>query len=423
MNARQNNAGLILALALVVGGCASSAPIHDVQPGDRPALETDEAGLWQMVERDEFKLRTSAEVIRDPALEDYLESVTCRVAPDYCADVRVYVLPSHRLQAFMMPNGTMVLFTGLLLRLENEAQLAAIIGHEIAHYAKRHSLQRYRALRGKTGALQTVASVVSAGAGVAAASANSAAAAGQYGRAIEHAELARSIANVGSAVLASMEYYAVMSQLTFSRDQESESDALGVAWMHTAGYDPATFADVWTLLESEEALVDGRVPTFLRTHPPPADRRQRVNALSAALPGQTLRATSRNATEYRTQVAPFRNAWLHYARQGLSFRLEEALIQRQRELGAPAGLVSFHEAEMYRKRDAEGDRQRALEKYREAVANGDCPPEAFREFGLALWDAGRHGEARGAFERYLDADPDAVDYAMIESYIEELPRP
>ena len=61
-------------LLLLLAACAS-APVDDVQPGDRPGLETDEAGLWQMVERDEFRLRTSREVIRAPGLQSYLESV------------------------------------------------------------------------------------------------------------------------------------------------------------------------------------------------------------------------------------------------------------------------------------------------------------------------------------------------------------
>ena len=227
------------ALMLLTLGACATAPATDVQPGVRPALDTDEAGLWQMVDRDEFRLRTSSEVIRDSSLQNYLEGVLCRVVPDYCADIRIYLLPSPMLNAYMQPNGTMVLFTGLLLRLEDESQLAAIMGHEVAHFIRRHSLQQYRAWRAKAGAWQTVASIVSAGAGVAAANANAAASAGRYGRAIEQANLARSIADIGSAVLTSLEFYAITTQLAFSREQESESDALGISWMNKAGYDPA----------------------------------------------------------------------------------------------------------------------------------------------------------------------------------------
>ena len=141
-----------------------------------------------------------------------------RVAPDYCSDVRIYVLPSPLLNAWMMPNGTMALYTGLLLRLENEAQLAAIIGHEVAHYTRRHSLQRYRAWRANAGTLQTVASIVSAGAGVAAANANAAASAGQYGRAIDRPNWPAP-SRTWAAVLRSLEFYSIMSQLSFSANR------------------------------------------------------------------------------------------------------------------------------------------------------------------------------------------------------------
>ena len=414
-----NRHAVIASLLLIVSGCAA-APVGDAQPGERPSLETDEAGLWQMVERDEFRLQTSAEVIRDQELQSYLDGVLCRVAPDYCGDIRIYVIPSYGFNAFMMPNGTMGVFTGLLLRLENEAQLAAILGHEVAHYTRRHSLQAWRAWRAKAGTWQTVASIVSAGAGVAAANANAAAASGQYGRAIEQAELARSIANVGSAVLTTLEYYAVFSQLAYSRQNESESDALGLKMMHAGGYDPATAAEAWQVLETEEALDDGYVPAFLRTHPPPGDRKARIAAQSADLEPDQTHALARNGAAYRERIAPFRHAWLRYARSGLSPTFEAALLERQRQIGVPAGLLSFHEADMYRKRGGEGDDERALAAFRKALEGPGCPAEAHREYGLALWDAGLRQSARQAFEDYLDADPDAVDHAMIESYIEEL---
>ncbi|MDE0443038.1 MAG: M48 family metallopeptidase [Gammaproteobacteria bacterium] len=142
-------------LFLGLSACASQ-PVDDASPGERPATDTDEAGLWQMLERDEYKLQTSTGVVRDPALQAYLESVLCRVVRDHCADIRLYVLPGGGMNAAMAPNGMMLVFTGLLVRLENEAQLAAVLGHEAAHYVKRHTLQRWRDLRARTATLHTL---------------------------------------------------------------------------------------------------------------------------------------------------------------------------------------------------------------------------------------------------------------------------
>lgn len=120
------------------------------------------------------------------------------------------------------------------------------------------------------------------------------------------------------------------------------------------------------------------------------------------------------------QVAPFRNAWLHLARRGLDHDLKEALMDRQRQIGVPGGLVAFHEALMYRARDDAGDAERALAAFAKAARGGDCPPEMWREYGLALWDVMRTEEARRAFEDYLAAVPSAADRAMVAAYVAEL---
>ena len=148
-----------LALPLTLAACASP-PLGDAQPGQRPSDDTDEAGLWHTLERDEYKLRTSTAVIREKALQSYLESVLCRVAPAYCADIRVYVLPSSQFGAAMTPNGMLLVYSGLLVRLENEAQLAAVLGHEVGHYVKRHTLEQWRRLGSRFGAIETVSTVL-----------------------------------------------------------------------------------------------------------------------------------------------------------------------------------------------------------------------------------------------------------------------
>ena len=411
----------VILLLAYVSGCAS-APISHTQPGVRPDDTTDEAGLWQMVERDEYQLQTSSEVIRDEQLQTYLEHVLCRVVLKYCDDIRIYVLPGSMLNAYMQPNGTMVVFTGLLLRLKNEAELAAIFGHEVAHYTKRHSLQQYRAWRTKTGAMQSVASLVYAGAGIASTNANAAANTGQYGRAIEHAERSRQILNVGSAVLSSLAYYAISSQMAFSRDQEREADALGASWSYNAGYDPNAFAAIMEVMEKEEALIDTDVPTFLRGHPVPGERKKSLSAQAGVLHSHRVESTNdeQSKDSYFEMIAPFRNSWLHEARRGLNADLESALLQRQREIGVPPGLVSFHEADMYREHHPDAQPETLLGLFSDAVLEEGYPPEGFREYGFVLMDAARAAEAVEALETYLREVPNAIDRAVISSYIDEL---
>ena len=143
------------ALALVwllATGCATQ-PVTDVEPGQRPPLESEEAGFWMQMDRVEERVRTSGRVVRDEDLNAYVREILCRLVEDYCGDIRFYIVRHPYFNASMGPNGAMQIWTGLLLRVQNEAQLAAVLGHELTHYLRRHTLQRWRDIRAKTDAL------------------------------------------------------------------------------------------------------------------------------------------------------------------------------------------------------------------------------------------------------------------------------
>ena len=129
------------ALAALLLGCAQ-VPSGDLQPGERPGLETTEAGLWMLMDKMEERLKTSGRVVEDDALDAYMRDIVCRLEPAHCPHIRIYVVDVPYFNANMAPNGMMQVWTGLLVRTENEAQLAFVLGHELAHYVRRHSLQR-----------------------------------------------------------------------------------------------------------------------------------------------------------------------------------------------------------------------------------------------------------------------------------------
>ena len=120
------------------GDAATAPSVADYQPQG-----TDERGLWMEMEEAERTLKTSDFVIRDSALNAYVASgVLCRtVGAERCKAARVYIVRTPYFNANMAPNGMMQVWSGLLLRTRNEAQLAAVLGHEFAHFEQRHSLQ------------------------------------------------------------------------------------------------------------------------------------------------------------------------------------------------------------------------------------------------------------------------------------------
>jgi len=155
------------------------------------------------MDRAEEKLKTSGDLARDEALNAYLRKIMCDLAPDHCGDMRVYLVRIPYLNATMAPNGAMQVWTGLLLRVRNEAPLATILGYEIGHYLRRHGLQRMRDVIDKTGALVFV-------------------------------QLATLVAGVPLAGDLIQTLTAARIQ-AFGRDQEREADGYGIALMSRAG--------------------------------------------------------------------------------------------------------------------------------------------------------------------------------------------
>src|SRR5690348_5115176 len=114
-------------------GCRSTSvpPVGAEGPGFTPA--SDERRLWDQAKEEERKLRDKAPLYQDPLLEDYLNQVAGRLAPpelqgQEAIRLRVYVIRDPTLNAFTYPTGSIYVHTGLLARLENEAQLAVVLG-------------------------------------------------------------------------------------------------------------------------------------------------------------------------------------------------------------------------------------------------------------------------------------------------------
>jgi len=346
----------------------------------RPALDTDEGGLWALMDREETRLRRSAFVLRDASLTAYLQQLACRLAGDHCPDVRVHVVRSPLFNANMAPNGMMQVWTGLLLRAENEAQVAAVVGHEIGHYLERHTLEQLRDARNRAAFGQFMALFGAAG----------------------------TLANI--AVLAGM--------FSFSREQESRADAIGMELMLRAGYDGREAAQVWDNLIGELKVTGGedagRRSVMMATHPPAENRRDELLRLAGGRTGRV------GADEYQLAIAPHRMQLLQdEIRRG---QWEESLVLFGRMLARRPddAQVLYARGEVLRQRDGEGDAARALDDLRRATAAATPPPEAFRSLGLLLRRTDDRPGATNAFERYLAAAPQAPDAGLIQQYLTEL---
>lgn len=380
---------MALIVAALLSGCGSTGQTLEIAPGETPDINTDEAGLWMRMERAETAILTSGRVIEDPALNAYVRDIICRLAEEYCADLRIYLLRDANFNASAGPNGALYVFSGLLLRAETESQLAYVLGHEVAHYVQRHSLLRWRDARAKTDAMVAL-QVLSAAAQTAT---------GTY-------------MPIGDAVAISM-YGSIFA---FSRDQEREADELGLRMMAQAGYAPADAARIWEGLVAErEASDTPEPPLFFATHPAIEDR---ITALDALAEDRNLPDLAED--RHRQVVAPFRQDWLRDELTRRDFAATEVLLERLAQSAGRDGEIQFFRGELFRLRGEDGDDEMAIAAYETAQRLGGAPPELYRSLGTIYYASGRRQEAGQAFERYLEENPSADDREMIRYYIDQI---
>jgi len=378
----------LLILLLCGTGCASPATreeLPDTPAEGRPELTTDEAGLWMVMDRVEQDIGTSGRLVDDPALNAYLRGVMCRIAPEYCGTLRVYLLELPDFNAAMSPNGFMVVFTGALLRCQNEAQLAYLLAHEVTHFQRRHTLQQWRNVR------TTVSALI-------------------------FPQLALSIIGLGPLNILT-QLAAIGSIMEFSRDEEREADSFGLDRVARAGYDPAQSVDIWThLIAENEAADDDEPPIFFASHPPSAEREAALREQAAKLIAAEGPGLDR-ADEYAGATAAFRAGWLRGELRRREFDRTLVVLDQLEKQGRRVGEIAYYRGELYRLRAEEGDTLRAINAYKAALAAEGAPPQTHRGLAEVYRQDGSAAQARAEYAEYLRLQPDAPDRAMIETYL------
>jgi beta-barrel assembly-enhancing protease len=367
---------ILAALAAVTSISAAPTPV-EVDEGYVPQ-DKDEKGLWMQMAEEERKLKTSEFVIKDPGLNSYVRSVFCKMTGEgRCKDVRIYIMRTPYFNATMAPNGMMQIWSGLLLRTRNEAQMAAVLGHEYTHYQKRHSVRLFQDAKKKlaTGAW--------------------------LGMFIPLAQLA-----------------SVASIYENSRDMEREADTGSIAMLESAGYDPIAASQVWEQLRAEmDATAAERKRKsrkdknggMFATHPPTLERMTELKKLAQAT--KTYGNGVNNRAEYRKNLGAFWASIIDDQIKLNDFGATEFLLGSLASEGWTSEL-SYARGELYRARGLPDDFKAAVGFYTQAVADPQVPVEAWRGLGLAKL---RNGDATGkeALKTYLKLKPDASDKAMM----------
>jgi predicted Zn-dependent protease len=369
-----------------------------VGPGHRP-VDKDEQGMWQQMERVEAEIADSNLLIKDPSLNAYLRDLIGKVGGPATKDMRIYLARIPEFNAMMFPTGFSVVFSGLLLRMRNEAQLAGVIAHESAHFLRRHQIRQWRDMRKKTDLLAIgtmLAGMAGGAAGVYV---------GDYAR----------LAQLG----------AILSILRYSRTLEAEADAMSVKLLADAGYSPNAMSQTWQQLIGEMDASAAyrrknrdRSYSLFATHPSPEARMAdlRVSASEVTIPGRTYDDYRARYLQAIGTIRPMMiDDQIKLNDPGASQYIVETLAQ-----DGWNGLLRYAEAEIWRLRNRAGDDARAALGYAAAVRYPDAPADAWRWHGIMLQKAGNRGEAKAAYQHYLTIAPNAPDAPFIRQQLQFL---
>jgi predicted Zn-dependent protease len=195
-----------------------------------------------------------AKFVDDPVITEYVNRVGQNIVlhSDTKIPFTIKVIDSDEVNAFALPGGFFYVNKGLILVADNEAEVAGVMAHEIAHVAARHALEN-----------QTKASLM------------------------EYLAMGTSIflGGIPGMIFQNTAGLGMLGIfMKFSRGAEEEADKLGVQYMYAAGYDPSAMATMFEKLESKNKKKPGLISRAFASHPAPPDRRASALALAARFP-------------------------------------------------------------------------------------------------------------------------------------------
>jgi predicted Zn-dependent protease len=219
--------------------------------------------LSQEVER-------SAKLLDDPVVIEYVNRVGQNLVRNSDAQVpfTIKVIDSDEVNAFALPGGFFYVNSGLVLRADEEAELAGVMAHEIAHVALRHGTRN--ATKGQITQLAMIPLILLGPGGWA-----------------------------GYGLYEGLQFAIPLGFLKFSRDAEREADFYGLQYMYKAGYDPNAYVSFFEKIQAEERRRPGSIPKVFNTHPPTPERIQKTQTeIASILPARDQYIVSTSEFDY-----------------------------------------------------------------------------------------------------------------------------
>lgn len=376
-----------LLAGLLLAGCATTnLPPLDAGNYRPPA---DEKRLWLHAAEEGKDLDESGLLFHDAQLEKYLNEVMQKLLTDEIRSrlkVQVKVLNNPYSNAFAFPNGQVYVHTGMLARIDNEAQLATLFAHEITHATHRHSARERRSYRNKAAVMASMRAT--------------------FGTLPAVGELTNALGELGAKAAVS----------GYSKDLEREADEVGLQRMIVAGYDPREAPKLFDHLLAEIAEEGEEEPFFFGSHPKLKNRKANFEKAVERI------AVPRGRTgqeAFESKVAPAILATAETDLKAGRFARAESSAKRYTEIRPKDGRGYYMLGEIHRQRSQEGDEEEAKKLFRQALQVNEDLPDPYRAVGILYFNEGNKPRAKANFNAYLKRAPRADDRDFILEYIRQ----
>ena len=380
----------ILLILMLCFAAACSTPANLPLATDNSGVDN-EKRLWQRSEDEQKVLTQSGLIYRDDQLDDYLNQVARKLQPPEVLEhipFRIMVIKSPYLNAFAFPNGVIYIHTGILARMDNEAQLAALLGHEMTHCTHRHALKTLTHFKSKSDFL-----------------------AGVRGSLIQFSGIGKVVNQLGS-----LGSKAAVSG--YRRDLETEADLVGLQLMAKAGYDPNEALRLFEYLKRELEEENTQEPFFFGCHPRLQERVENCkNFLKTRYQKEETGIKNTGVFLTKLHKVILDNAWLdlkagrfHSAQRGA----EKYLKIEPNDAG-----VYYLLGEVFRQRAKADDTHKAKAYYKKAISLDPFYPDPHKAIGLIYYKDGEKTLAKKSFGQCLSLSPHRADKAYIVGYLKK----
>jgi predicted Zn-dependent protease len=382
----------VLMPAILVIALSACATVNVVRMGDKKyTLYDDERRLQKRADEICEKIDESRFLYNDTQLKEYLAAITQKLlaTEGYGQAIKISTKVIHdpSVNALSLCNGRIYVLTGLLAAMDNEAQVATVIAHEISHILKRDSLREFRSRINKT----AFYSSITAGLGI------------------------------------SGELTAVSSIAGYSRTLEDEADRESFKMIKSAGYDTLESVKAFEIMNEFNNLESPGTQGAFPSHPKTDSRIENFKRLIKENKALSISRLPTDEQTYKNITCKVALGDIPACLNARMYKTADKFLKKLTKNYPENAEVYFYLGELYRKRqdleakeknrDKAKDYIRAIEAYNRALVFNPLYADAFEGKGIVLQKQGKFSEAKSAFRRYLEINPQADDRSYIENLL------